>query len=339
MFRLIAVIILGSDYSCIMMRQPVLIVGGFAGSRHGAGQEPEMIRELSEFEVKALHYELLMKDIISTAEKLPPFPDIAWKVVALIKKAAPVNEIEAVIKYDQAISLRILSLSRSVYFSRRSGVDSIKDAVLVLGSRRLVQVIMVACAARYFQGEKGGYDEGQAELWKHSVSAAMAAEKIAQRFKHRKLLSVYTAALLHDVGKTVLDLYARIYLHTSLGQLREEGSRIIESERKSLGIDHQELGEIIAKRWKLPPEIIAAIGRHHAPQQAPEEHRDIVGIVYAANRIAESIAVKEGEIDSLYPDYDPVFKELTISNAMTEEIKAEVAKELSDVMQFLSDRW
>jgi len=103
-----------------------------------------MIRELNEHEIRALHYELLLKDILAMAERLPPFSDVVWKVMPLIRKMAPIKEIEAVIKYDQAIAARVLALSQSSFYGRRSKVSSLQDAIRVLGEHKLVQVIMTA---------------------------------------------------------------------------------------------------------------------------------------------------------------------------------------------------
>src|SRR5208283_2505218 len=109
-----------------------------------------MIRELSEHEIDALNYELLVKDIVAAAEKLPPFPDIAWKTISLVKSMAPVKEIEDIIKYDQAITAKILRLGNSAYYGRRYDVNSLNDAILLIGNKRLIQVVMAACAIRYF---------------------------------------------------------------------------------------------------------------------------------------------------------------------------------------------
>ena len=109
-----------------------------------------MIRELSEHEIDALHYELLVKDIVAAAEKLPPFPDIAWKIISLVKAMAPVKEIEELIRYDQAITAKILRLGNSVYYGRQYDIRSLKDAILLLGNKRLIQVVIAACATRYF---------------------------------------------------------------------------------------------------------------------------------------------------------------------------------------------
>ena len=140
-----------------------------------------MIRELSEHEIDALHYELLVKDIVATAEKLPPFPDIAWKVSHLVKTTAPIKEIEDLIRYDQAITAKILKLGNSAYYGRQYEIRSLREAILLLGNKRLIQVVLTACASRYF-GNKSSREDRR--LWEHSVTSALLSEIVARRFSY-----------------------------------------------------------------------------------------------------------------------------------------------------------
>lgn len=293
-----------------------------------------MIRELSDHEVDALHYELLLKDIVTTAEKLPPFPDVVWKVMPLIRNMAPVEEIEGVIKFDQAITAKVLAISQSAYYGRRSKVGSIQDAILVLGGQKLIQVIMIACAGRYFQGSVSGYNLNERELWEHSVTTAIISEKLARRLRLKKSLTIYTASLLHDIGKTVLDLYAKIYLHSTLSEIAHDEVRFVDIERKTLGIGHQELGELIARRWQFPPEVVVAIGHHHYPDKAPSD-RDVVTVVYAANEMANAMAQEDEASEPIRLDEDPFFIRLGIDREMIDKCQSELADDLEDIRQFL----
>jgi putative nucleotidyltransferase with HDIG domain len=294
-----------------------------------------MIRELNEHEIRALHYELLLKDILAMAEKLPPFPDIVWKVMPLIKRMASIKEIEAVIKYDQAIAARILALSQSSFYGRKTRVGSLQDAIRVLGEHRLVQVIMTACASRYFHSRSSGYDPEERQLWEHSVATALMGEMLARQLKHQKVLTVYTACLLHDIGKTVLNLYVKIYLGSSLSQMREAGMDLIESERRALGIDHQELGEIIARRWRFPSDVIVAIGNHHCPQKARTDQLTAAA-VYAANQLVRLSKEEDKADEPFEPDKDEVLKGLGITPPMIEILKAQLSRDLGEVIHFLS---
>jgi putative nucleotidyltransferase with HDIG domain len=294
-----------------------------------------MIRELSNHEINALHYELLMKDIIAAAEKLPPFPDVAWKVMSLIKQMASIKEIEEAVRYDQAITAKILALSRSVYYGRRFDVHSLQDAILLLGNKRLVQILITTCAALYFD-KKGGCPGDEQELWEHSVASALMSEIVSRRFNKKKILTIYTASLLHDIGKTILNIYARIYLHSSLSHWKGEGN-FVEGERRALGIDHQELGGIIARNWKFPPEITAAIEHHHNPQKAGQ-YQEIASVVYVANELVCSFYKKKDDpgYKGIDPDSDRVFKNLGITRKMIEAFQSELEKNMEDVMRMLA---
>jgi putative nucleotidyltransferase with HDIG domain len=201
-----------------------------------------------------------------------------------------------------------------------------------------VEVILAACAVHYFRGQVSGYRFNEQELWHHSVATALMAEKLAQEFRKRKVLTAYTAGLLHDIGKTVLDLYAKIYLHIDLSQIRKAGIQFIEAERRALGIDHQELGQIIARRWQFPGEVTVAIGNHHFPQKAKTD-QDMAAIVYAADRMVNAMEgeEEEGARDVFDPASDPVFKAMGIDAQRVETLQAELAEALEGIVSFLKN--
>ena len=89
----------------------------------------------------------VFKEVIASAEKLPPFPDVVRKVMPLIQQMVPVRKIEEVIRFDQAITARVLAIAQSAYYSRGRAIRSLQDAIMSLGQRQLMQVIMAACAA------------------------------------------------------------------------------------------------------------------------------------------------------------------------------------------------
>ncbi len=291
-----------------------------------------MIRELSEHEIDALHYELLVKNIVAAAEKLPPFPDIAWKIISLVKAMAPVKTMEELISYDQAIAAKILRLSNSVYYGRQSDIGSLKDAILLLGNKRLIQVVIAACATSYYGG---GSSSDERELWEHSVTTALTSEIVARRIHYKRILTLYTAALLHDIGKTILNLYSRIYLKSSLREIRGE-SDALGAERRALGIDHQELGGIIARNWKFPPDIAAAIEYHHNPEKA-EANQEITSLVHLADLLAISFSKRNDQQRNrgIDPESDPIFKKFGITHKMIDEFQDELETGMAGIIQAL----
>lgn len=292
-----------------------------------------MVRELSGHEIDALQYELLVKDIVAAAERLPPFPDIAWKIVSLVKSMAPVKEIEALIAYDQAIAAKILRMGNSVYYSRQYEVRTVREAILLLGNTRLLQVVVAACSALYYGP---GNSPEERELWEHSVYTALLSQIVARRLRREEALTLYTAALLHDIGNTILNLYAKIYLHSSLREIRGE-SDTVKAERRALGIDHQELGAIISRNWKFPPDIVAAIEHHHNPEKAGK-YVEFTSLIYVADALALSFARQDDKQrgKAIDPESDPVFKRFNITRTMVDEFQNELKTGMSDVAKALA---
>jgi putative nucleotidyltransferase with HDIG domain len=94
----------------------------------------------------------------------------------------------------------------------------------------------------------------------------------------------YTAGLLHDIGKVVLDQYmARVQpLFYRIMQAHGEDSSIL--EQKIFGIDHNLAGLHLAESWKLPEAIKDVILFHHHPDKAPN-NRELVYLVYLADAL------------------------------------------------------
>ncbi len=276
-----------------------------------------------------------LDEIMHSAEQLPPFPNVVQKVMPLLKRMAPVEDIEAVIRFDPAIAARVIALSRSPFYARRATVHSLRDAIISLGQRQLVQVILAACAARFQADNVESYDLRAGELWEHAVATAIMADRLAEELGHEERLTLYTAGLLHDIGKTILNHRMKDYFDAIFSAVRQERMHFLEAERRVLGIDHQELGAVICRRWRFPERVVAGIGYHHRPSDAGR-HRDVASILYAANRMVCAMGIGAGVDGFLNPNEDKVFEALRISGPVIDRLMAEVFTILDETRQFLA---
>lgn len=276
------------------------------------------------------------KAVLEAAGKLPPFPDVVWKVMPLVRKTAPISEIEAVIKYDPIITAKVLAYSQSPHFSRRHAISSLRDAIMFLGEHQLTQVIVTACSERYYAGQTpAGYDLRKGELWEHAVSTALMTEIVGRRLGLDNLFTAYTAALLHDIGKIVLSGYVGSTFDSILSLVKQRKMRFLDAEREVLGIDHQQVGVLIGERWNLPPEVITAVGFHHSPQQA-EDNRELAALVYVSNRMVSALGIGCGVDGFLQPNQDEVFAQLGIGPAMVDLLLADLVEAMKETRQFLT---
>jgi putative nucleotidyltransferase with HDIG domain len=116
------------------------------------------------------------------------------------------------------------------------------------------------------------------------VAAAVAAQLIARKLGDEES-PVFTATLLHDIGKIILaqamdDVYARLFREAEINQIS-----LVEAEKKLLGVDHAAVGGQLLERWKFPHSIVMAVTCHHSPAAA-EGHQRLASYVYLGNMIA-----------------------------------------------------
>jgi putative nucleotidyltransferase with HDIG domain len=80
----------------------------------------------------------------------------------------------------------------------------------------------------------------------------------------------FTAGLLHDVGKIILEQHLHNEFLAAVDCSVVENISSVEAEQRTVGVDHTEIGAWLAETWSLPPSIVEAIRYHHQPALAPE---------------------------------------------------------------------
>lgn len=233
------------------------------------------------------------KKITSAIKAFPGMPATAVKLLALIDNPAMrVSQIERILRQDPGLTANVLRLANSAYFGIPSKVGSIRQAVILLGLKRLIQMVIAACVGAIMDQSVPGYDLSPGELWRHSIAVSVAAEGLAKELQIEAAEETFTAALLHDVGKLVLgefvkDDFKQIQNAVSQGLSFEVAETIV------LGINHADVGAQILTNWSLPFEIVNAIRFHHAPQNS-EATSTMLDIVHVANFLSMMIGIGTG---------------------------------------------
>ena len=120
-----------------------------------------------------------------------------------------------------------------------------------------------------------------------AVEAARTLVRIAGGVSRDQDGGAFTVGLLHDIGRFVV---AQVYPDASAAVLREAQARrigLVAAETRVLGIDHAEIGGMLATQWGLPGPIVSGIARHHHPDAADPERR-LALLVYVAEKSCEA---------------------------------------------------
>jgi putative nucleotidyltransferase with HDIG domain len=232
-------------------------------------------------------------NILAKVKSFPSMPGAAEKLLKLFDNPdTTAAQIEQILRYDQGLTANLLKLTNSAYFGLPCKVGSVKQAVVLLGWKRLVQLVMASCVNAVMGKPVPGYDLPAGELWRHSIAVSVAAEGLAKELKISASEEIFTAALLHDVGKLVLGDFVK----EDLEKIETEASRGISfevAERIVLGTDHAEIGAQILKNWSFPPALVNAVRWHHDPDSAGKTDI-LVDIVHVANILYLMIGIGVG---------------------------------------------
>lgn len=208
-------------------------------------------------------------EIERAMSKLQPIPQVALKILRLISDdrydfKAIANEV----RKDQVITAKTLQLCNSAMFAGRPRIDSIEDALIILGQDNLVKSILQVSISRYFAQSAMGYALCKGGLFHHSIGTARIAERLAEMTEKAIPSVAYTAGLLHDIGMVVLDQYVAGSFPLFYRGMQSEGRSILTIEREIFGTDHPETGKRLSDKWSFPASLSEAIAFHHSPEQA-----------------------------------------------------------------------
>lgn len=229
-----------------------------------------------------------LKDIFNTIDQLQPIPQTALKIFRMFQSPRHyITDITDELVKDQVLSGQTLKLCNSALFSGMVKIETLKDAVLVMGEEMLIKSVITAAVDAYFtQTGTSGYSLCKGGLFFHAVGVASTAENIAKKSGKGPLKSAYTAGLLHDIGKVVLDQYIADYSPLFFRRLGQKNENFLNSEKKILGITHCEAGALLARKWNFSDGLTDIIQHHHFPEKA-KENKDLAYIVYLADLLME----------------------------------------------------
>lgn len=150
---------------------------------------------------------------------------------------------------------------------------------------------------------------------------------------------LYTAALVHDIGKLIMGEYVEESSEKIFPLVSEQGYSFLEAEEKVIGINHAELGGRIADYWNFPPEIRNAIAYHHRPDLLEQEGEDhMPSLVYLADQFCLMMGIDGGMDGLAHRGISDVLKKFHLREVDLEKglvLLLEELKKVSELMQIV----
>ena len=189
----------------------------------------------------------VVEHVSSLAERyVAGAPIVSMATIRLVQSGAEVmnvDDLEKLVGADPELSLRVLSIANSAFYSQQFEIDSLRGALIVLGADSVRKVAAGMLARTVLQSRSS---VGEAVLG-HCQIVAVVAEMLAAAHRKTDPGQAFVAGLLHRIGELAL----------------------LQLNLKPVTHDHGELGCEIARRLDLSPALANAI-RHHADPNHPD---------------------------------------------------------------------
>lgn len=233
----------------------------------------------------------------------------------------PIDVLAGKIEVDQGLVARLLRVANSAFYGLQRRVGSVHDAIVVLGTGNVHNLILAVSLSDYAQA---AMPVGEAQLpgfLKHSIAVAICARALAPRIGCDGN-TAFAAGLLHDVGRLVLAVRYSRQMAEVLRYQQHLDCYLWEAEQQVLGIDHGRVGQLVAERWNFPESLCVAIQGHHDPEFI--EPTPLVCVVHIADAMVHAIEMADDDRKHLLRIFAPCWQAASLSWDDCQEILAEV---------------
>lgn len=211
---------------------------------------------------------------IDSGKNLPVLSGSVAKLIHLTHNdESSIYQIADIIKKDVGLSAAILRITNSSAFGFLRRVTSIDQAVVLLGFKAVRNIALAIGVVDLFSPSESTF---LSKTWQRSILSGIAARELTSINGSKNNEDAFTNGLLHDIGLIAFYVYNKDLANKLIESMESKGRLPLSEEKELMGIDHVEVGGILAEKWGLPDEIILSILNHHSePVQASPDAKDI----------------------------------------------------------------
>lgn len=208
----------------------------------------------------------LERRLTTAVDRMPAFPRSVQKVLELTRNINCLpKELVGVIEKDPVMTMKILKVINSAYYSLPNKITSVNQSVVYLGINTIKNLALAFAAVGILpRSNAAGFDIQRYLV--HSLATAAVARQLATSHGGGAADpgDCYIAGLLHDFGKVVFAQFMAAEFREAMMVTLEKNVPLYEAEREVIGVDHGFVGAMLAKRWQFPAHLEACIRDHHS---------------------------------------------------------------------------
>ncbi|MEJ2636523.1 MAG: HDOD domain-containing protein [Calditrichia bacterium] len=206
---------------------------------------------------------------VSRIENLATLPNIAAEILDMLRSAtSSMKGIARVIEKDPSVTTKIIKVSNSPLWGFPGRVDNVQRALVLLGLKQVTNIVIAVSLYSTFAKLKANPYFDREKFWLHSAGTGQIARTFSNKLGLNFHGEDFVAALIHDIGKMVLDQFFPDQFKHILSYAKETNKTILKVEGEVLGCNHADIGGWLLQHWNFPDSIFTAVTYHHQMQKA-----------------------------------------------------------------------
>jgi len=247
-----------------------------------------------------------LEQLVGRGQELPSLPEIYLRVAEQLEdETITVQQIGDTVQHDPAITTRVLKMVNSAYYGLPIQVASVAQSVSLLGRERLKHILIGSVLRGVFSSGQYNPAFSMQVFWQHSIKTAIIARELARQVREiEEPESMFTAGLLHDIGKLLLFKKFPERMLAAEEHAMQKRVDVLSAELSQVGLTHTAVGEALMQYWGLPQLLIDCATRHHEiVHDGPDRHA--THLIYLANQLSHYVPpLDDGETQDILHDIE-----------------------------------
>ncbi len=275
-----------------------------------------------------------LREFIKEIKDLPTLPTLYISLRdKLYDPRSSASDIAHILASDQSICSNILKIANSAFYGLSGRITTIPHAIVVIGFNGIHHIVLNMTMTQMVTGQTAieGFD--MISFWEHSLAVGTIAKIIGKRCKGVSQEEIFTAGLLHDIGKIVIYKHMPEKFAEIMNIVRTRDLLIREAEEQVLSLDHTQIGTALLEYWRFPDFLARTTAYHHNPVVAKEKTK-AAAIVHLADILARALEIGSGGDDKIPPLVAEAWQELSLTEYDLDQIIDEVDPEMENSRVF-----
>jgi HD-like signal output (HDOD) protein len=276
--------------------------------------------------------EISPRDLLKGYVEVSSLPMIHLRLEeAINNQNKSMSDIAKVIREDAGLTARLLRIVNSAFYNFPSKIETISQAVTIVGTQQLSALALATSVMKMFKGLPQNL-VSMDSFWRHSIACGLAARAIGTFRRETKPERFFVAGMLHDIGRLIMYTKIPEPSREILDSAAKSQTLLYEQERMTLGFTHAVVGGILLQTWKLPTSLEEIVMYHHNPKAATRYPME-TAMVHVADIIVHSMGLgSSGEV--FIPPLDTeAWDKLGLSPSVLASVEEQVDRQYHDALQ------